>query len=262
MEIQTSLKSVLKRLRLSGILLSLPERIAYARKTKLSEENFLELVLQDEIDRRDQHNLARRLAQANFAETQTLEEFDWDAPVSFDRHRMRDLFVERHEDVIFMGPTGVGKTFLASALGHAACRAGYNVLFVRADALFKQLHQARADYSQEKLLRRLLGPDLLILDDFALRRMDATQSSDVYELIVERHRRSSTILTSNRSVEEWIPLFDDPVLAQSALDRLAHNAHHAVIEGESYRKRLQPSPRTEASPSGDGELHSRDHAQP
>lgn len=265
MEIQTSLKSVLKRLRLSGILLSLPQRIAYARKAKLSEENFLELVLQDEIDRRDQHNLTRRLEQANFAETQTLEEFDWDAPVSFERHRMRELFglgfIERHEDVIFMGPTGVGKTFLASALGHAACRAGYNVLFIRADALFKQLHQARADYSQEKLLRRLLGPDLLILDDFALRRMDATQSSDVYELIVERHRRSSTILTSNRSVEEWIPLFDDPVLAQSALDRLAHNAYHLLIEGESYRKRLQPSLRGE-SRHGAGGLDSRTQLQP
>jgi DNA replication protein DnaC len=146
-------------------LVSLPERIAYARKAKLSEENFLELVLQDEIDRRDQHNLTRRLEQANFAEEQTLENFDWDAPVSFDRHRVRELFglgfIERHEDVLFMGPTGVGKTFLASAVGHAACRAGYNVLFVRADSLFKQLNQARADHSQDKLLRRLLGPELL-----------------------------------------------------------------------------------------------------
>ena len=125
MEIQTSLKTVLKRLRLSGILLSLPERIAYARKAKLSEENFLELVLQDEIDRRDQHNLTRRLEQAHFAEEQTLETFDWDAPISFDRNRVRELFglgfIERHEDVIFMGPTGVGKTFLASAVGHGAC---------------------------------------------------------------------------------------------------------------------------------------------
>ena len=116
MEIQTSLKSVLKRLRLSGILLPLPERIAYARKAKLSEENFLELVLQDEIDRRDQHNLARRLDQANFAETQTLEEFDWDAPVSFDRHRMRDLFglgfIERYEDVLFIGADGSRKDLL------------------------------------------------------------------------------------------------------------------------------------------------------
>lgn len=250
MEIPNSLKTVLKRLRLSGILLSLPERIAYARKAKLSEENFLELVLQDEIDRRDQHNLTRRLEQANFAEEQTLENFDWDAPLSFDRHRVRELFglgfIERHEDALFMGPTGVGKTFLASAVGHTACRAGYNVLFVRADSLFKQLHQARADHSQDKLLRRLLGPELLIIDDFALRRMDAIQSSDVYELIVERHRRSSTVLTSNRSVEEWIPLFDDPVLAQSALDRLAHNAYHVVIEGDSYRKRLQPSVRGES----------------
>jgi DNA replication protein DnaC len=211
---------------------------------KLPEEDLLELVLQDEIDRRDQSNLQLRLKRACFTEEFTLESFDWDAPVSFDRNRIRDLFglsfLQRKQDVLFMGPVGVGKTFLASALGHAACRAGRHVLFLRADVLFKQLRQARADYTHEKVLRRLLVPDLLIVDDFGLRRLDTVSSNDIYEIIVERHKRASTIITSNRAVEEWIPLFDDPILAQSALDRLAHNAYHVVIEGDSYRRQQRP----------------------
>lgn len=244
MEISQSLKTAMKRLKLGGLLPTLPERVAYARKAKLTELDFLELALHDEIARRDEKNLAGRLARAGFQEEQTLEGFDWDAPVTFDRDRARDLFtlgfVERREDVILLGPVGVGKTFLASALGHAACRVGYDVLFLRADHMLQGLHQARADHSTEKAVRRLLAPDVLILDDFGLRRLDARQSSDFYEVVLERHRRASTIVTSNRAIEEWIPLFDDPVLAQSALDRLAHNAYQLVIEGDSYRKRQRP----------------------
>jgi DNA replication protein DnaC len=249
MDIKASLKTVLKRLRLSGVLDTLPERIAYARKAKLSEQDFFELVLQDEIDRRNQKNLTLRLQRAGLPESKTFEDFDWNAPVHFDRHRVRDLFslafLRQNEDVIFMGPTGVGKTLLACALGHAACRAGFNVLFLRADDFFKQMLRSRADHSHDKAFRRLLSPELVVLDDFALRRMDSIQSSDIYELILERHRRSSFIFTSNRAVEEWIPLFDDPLLAQSALDRLAHNAHQVVIEGDSYRRRLQPKAKTQ-----------------
>lgn len=244
MEIKPSLKTILKRLKLSGILATLPERIAYARKTKLPDEDFLELVLQDEVDRRDQANLHRRLKRACFTEEQTFESFNWDAAVSFDRHRVRDLFslafLEAKQDALFMGNVGVGKTFLASALGHAACRAGYDVLFIRADQMFLELKQSRADYSHEKTLRRFLAPDLLIIDDFALRRLDTIQSNDIYEVVIERHRRSSTILTSNRHVEEWIPLFEDPILAQSALDRLSHNAYQVQMEGDSYRKGQRP----------------------
>ena len=244
-EIRQSLVTVLKRLRLSGMLPILPDRAAYARKAQLSELEFLELTLQDEIDRRDNKMLMTRLSKAGFQQEQTFEGFDWDAPVTFDRHRVRDLFslgfIQRHEDVIFLGPAGVGKTFLASALGHAACRAGNNVLFLRADKMLKLMHQSRADNSTEKVIRSLLAPQVLILDDFGLRRLDAQQSSDFYEIIIERHKRSTTILTSNRAIEEWIPLFDDPILAQSALDRLAHNAHQVVIEGESYRRKQSPT---------------------
>ncbi len=241
MDAKPSLKTVLRRLKLSGFLATLPERSAYAEKAKLSYQDFLELVLTDEVERRDQVSLHRRLARAQFQEEQTLEGFHSDAPVTFDREKVRDLFglgfIARKEDVILMGPVGVGKTHLASAIGHAACRAGKKVLFLRADTLLKELLQARADRSGDRALRRLIAPDLLIVDDIGLRRLDATGSSDLYEVIVERHRRSSTVFTSNRTIEEWVTLFDDPMLAQSALDRLAHNAHQVVIEGESHRKR-------------------------
>ena len=241
-EIPPSLKTVL---RLSGMLATLPDRIAYARKEKLSELQLIELMLQGGIDRRDHKQLTSRLDRAGFDEEQTFEGFEWDTEVTFDRNRVRDLlglgFIERAEDVIFMGPVGVGKTFLACALGHAACRAGHDVLFLRADVLLRQLHQSRADLSTERAMRRLLAPDLLIIDDFGLRRLTAQQSSDIYELIIERHRKSSTIVTSNRTVEEWIPLFDDPLLAQSALDRFGHNAYQLVMEGPSFRDRQRPA---------------------
>ena len=244
MEINSSLKTALKRLRLSPVLHTLPDRVAYARKTKLAPQDFLELVLQDEIDRREHKSPQLRIDKAGFTEERTFEGFDWDAPVTFDRDRVRDLFslgfLDRHEDVLFMGPVGVGKSHLAEALGHAACRAGKHVLFCRADELFTEFLQSRADHSTSKTLRRYLAPHLLIVDDFALRRLDARQSSDIYEVIIKRHKRATTIFTSNRTVEEWIPQFEDPMLAQSALDRLAHNAHQVFIEGESYRERLAP----------------------
>lgn len=256
MEIKPSLKTVLKRLKLSGILATLPDRATYAKKMNLPLEDFLELILQDEIDRREEKNLSIRLKKATFDEVRALEDFDWDAPVTFDRDRVRDLFslgfIERAEDILFLGPVGVGKTLLACCLGHAACRAGRKVLFLRADQMFKELRQAQADHSRERAIRRLLAPDVLVVDDFGLRRLDPSQSSDIYEVIIERHRRASTIFTSNRTVEEWIPLFDDPVLAQSAIDRLAHNAYQVVIEGDSYRRKLRPgqtTPKTEVKPS-------------
>jgi DNA replication protein DnaC len=252
MEVKPSLKAVLKRLKLSGLVPILPDRVAYAQKAALHPLDFLELTLQDEIDRREQKNLTNRLDRAGFDEQHTSEEFDWDVPVAFDRDRVRDLFnltfLERREDIIFLGPVGVGKTLLASALGHTACRAGRRVLFLRSDHLLKMIHQSRADNSTERVLRSLLAPDLLIIDDFGLKRLNAQQSSDFYEVIIERHRRASTVVTSNRAIEEWIPLFDDPILAQSALDRLAHNGYQIVMDGPSYRSRQRPGQRTDEAP--------------
>jgi len=236
----------LKRLRLGGLLPTLPDRVTHARQGKLSHVEFLELLLQDEIDRRDSHGLTLRLEQAGFEEAATFEQIVWDSPVSFDRARVRALFslhwLAQQENVIFCGPVGVGKTFLACALGHSACRAGSRVRFVAVAKLLQALHQSRADNSFERELRSWLAPDLLILDDFGLRKLTAQQSSDFYDVLVERHRRAATIITSNRAVDEWVALFDDPILANSALDRLAHRAHQIVMEGPSLRAASAPSP--------------------
>ncbi|MBO0695450.1 MAG: IS21-like element helper ATPase IstB [Verrucomicrobia bacterium] len=245
MSIQPELKTVLKRLKLSGMLATLPDRVAYARKEKLDYTQFLELVLSDEVERRDQKHVTNRLTAAGFEEECTLERFDWSANIRIDKARLMDLFglhfIERNENVVFCGPVGVGKSFLAQSLGHAACRANYRVLFVKADLLLKTLARSRADNSFDRELRAFISPDLLIVDDFALRKLSSQATSDFYDLLIERHTRSSTILTSNRSVEEWMSVFDEPMLGQSALDRFCHRAHQFVIDGESYRKRMAPA---------------------
>src|SRR5215469_9166721 len=149
MQIPPELKTVLKRLKLFGILATLPDRWAYARQEKLAYPQFLELILGDEVDRRDHKHLANRLGAAGFEEECALERFDWSAKIRLDKARLTELFglhfLERHENVILCGPVGVGKSFLATALGHAACRAGYRVLFSRADRLLKSLARSRAD---------------------------------------------------------------------------------------------------------------------
>src|SRR5215467_6119455 len=244
MSIQPELKTVLKRLKLSGMLPTLPDRLAYARNEKLDYEPFLELVLSDEVERRDQKHVSNRLSAAGFEEECTLERFDWSAKIRIDKARLTELFglhfIERKENVVFCGPVGVGKSFLAQALGHAACRANYRVLFTKADLLLKTLARSRADNSFDRELRSFISPDLLIVDDFALRKLSSQATSDIYDLLIERHTRSSSILTSNRGIDEWMAVFDDPMLGQSALDRFCHRAHQFVIEGESYRKRTAP----------------------
>lgn len=245
MEIAPDLVRRLKRLRLGTLVPTLPDRATHARQAKLSHVEFLELLLQDEIDRRDSQGLARRIEAAGFEEIVTYEQLVWDTAVSYDRARVRDLFalhwLTAKDNVIFCGPVGVGKSWFAEALGHSACRAGHRVRFIKVPKLLQALRQARADHSVERELRSWLAPDLLVLDDFGLRKLPAQESSDLYDVLVERDGRASTIITSNRAVEEWVALFDDPILANSALDRFAHRAHQIVMEGPSLRAARAPS---------------------
>ena len=179
-----------------------------------------------------------------FEETCRLEDFDWSASIALDR-RLLDAafsleFLDKHEHVLLAGPAGVGKSFLAQALGYAAVRARYTVRFAHADAFFRALAQARVDNSVDRTFRSFLTPDLIILDYPGLHGLTAQQSAELYELILNRHRASSFVITSNRAVDEWLGLFDDPVLGNSALDRLDNASYQIVIEGTSYRERPSP----------------------
>ncbi len=249
MSTTTELRPLLKRLKLGAIMDTLPERLALARRDQLDYAAFLQILLADEVSRRDNRRLETHLQKAGFDDICRLEDFDWTASITVDRRLLDAVFsldfLERREHVLLVGPVGVGKSFFAQALGYAAVRAGHSVRFTRADAFFKELAQSRVDHTQEKTMRSFLAPDLLVVDDFGLQKLNAQQSTDLYELIVARHRKSSFVITSNRAVDEWLGLFDDPILANSALDRLANASYQIVIEGTSYRERLSPHRRKE-----------------
>jgi len=241
MQVTSEVKQMLKKIRLSGILPTLPERLSYARGNKMTHQEFLEMILNDEVERRYYNRTNINIKRSGINADETLERFDWESSVEFDRELIKDLFslsfLEENQNVIFFGDTGVGKTYLANALAHTAVRKGKKVLMIRAEKMFKKLLQSRADNSHEKELIKLLTPDVLCIDDFGLKPLTESQSADFYEVIVERHNRSCTIITSNRTVSEWIELFHDPILANSALDRLAHRGYQIKMTGDSYRKK-------------------------
>lgn len=229
----------LKALRLSGILATLDLRTRQAVDEQLSFVDFLQRLLEDEVERRAQKQLTLRLRRASFDLEKTLEGFDFTFNPTVPRGQLIDLatgrFIERHENVLIQGPAGVGKSHLAQALGHEACRRGFDVLFTSASRLLAHLHGGRADGTYERRVSTYLRPDLLIVDDFGLKPLVPPAPEDFYEIINGRYEHGSLIITSNRAFAEWPDLFHSPLLASAALDRLAHNAHQVVITGDSYR---------------------------
>lgn len=242
--ISQDLKKAMRRLKLSPMLATLPERLTLARQQHMPHQDFLELVLSDEVERRDRLSAVNRSRKARLDPAMTLEAWDESTKVTYDRALWAELvtlrFMEDSNNAVVMGPVGVGKTHLASALGHIACRRGHSVLMVRADHLLKRLKAARLDQTHDQELRKLIRVDLLIVDDFALTKLDQIETQDVYDLVVERHLRASTIVTSNREPGEWLAVLADPLLAQSAIDRLQSAAYELVVEGDSHRRRQKP----------------------
>jgi DNA replication protein DnaC len=242
--VSAELKSILSRLRLGQMTDTLPERLVTARASSMPHVDFLEMVLADEVARRDRTSAGVRSKAAHLDPTMVLDAWDDTASVFYDRSVWSELttlrFVDEHHNALILGPVGVGKTFLATALGHIACRRRYRVHFERADKMFKRLKAARLDKSAETEMRKLVGVDLLLIDDFALHPLDVTETNDFYELVVERHRQGATVITSNRDPSEFLAQMADPLLAQSAVDRVQSAAYELVIEGESYRKRQKP----------------------
>ena len=242
--VSAELKSILSRLKLGQMTDTLPERLVTARQSSMAHVDFLEMVLTDEVSRRDRTSAGVRSKAAHLDPTMVLEAWDDTAAVTFDRSVWSELttlrFVDDNHNGLILGPVGVGKTFLATALGHIACRRRYRVHFERADKMFKRLKAARLDNSVEAEMRKLVGVDLLLIDDFALHPLDGTETNDFYELVVERHQKGATVITSNRDPSEFLAQMADPLLAQSAVDRVQSAAYELVIEGESYRKRQKP----------------------
>ena len=239
------LKALLRRVKLGRCLDTLPERLALASTGGMGHAEFLELVLADEVTRRENTSADRRAKGAGLDPTMTLDRWDDTTKITYDRATWNELcslrFVDAGHNAVIMGPVGVGKTFLATALGHAAVRRRFSVHFERCDRLLKRLRASRLDNSHDAEIRKLLRVDLLLIDDFALQPMDGVDTTDIYELIVERHRAAATVVTSNREPVEWLGLMADPLLAQSAIDRLQSAAHELVLDGESYRQRQKPT---------------------
>ena len=249
--VTSELRSILSRLRLGQMMDTLLERLITSRQSSMPHVDFLEMVLPDEVARHDARPAHLRAKAAHLDPSMLAEAWEDSASVTFDHalwHELTTLrFVDDNHNALILGPVGVAKTFLATALGS---RRRYRVHFERADKLFMRMKAARLDNSVDAEMRKLVAVDLLVIDDFALHPLDVTDTNLFYELVVERHRQGATVLTSNGDPSEFLAQMADPLLAQSAVNRLENAVYELAIEGESYCKRPKPlaSPPSESEP--------------
>jgi DNA replication protein DnaC len=235
-----------RKLRLSGLATSLDLRLQEATANQLPHTQFLELLLQDELNVRAQRQLERRKKAAGFRDLKPLEDFDWSFNPSIKRSQIFDLataqFIRQHRDILLLGPPGVGKSCLAQALGHAALRAGFLVLYCSVFDLVRELQADESPAEAQRTLMRYLKPDLLCIDDFGMKHFPPKSAESLLELIVRRHQNRSTLMTSNRPIEDWGQLLGDLPAATAILDRFLQQAEIIQITGRSYRLRNAAPP--------------------
>lgn len=231
----------LEDLGLSGMAAALRQQTQLSEVEHLSFDERLGLLLDRESSDRASRRLERRLRHASLRQSAALAEIDYRAKRGLDKRLMLSLascdWIKRHQNIVITGATGVGKSFVACALAHAACLEGYSALYWRLSRLLDELTLSRGDGRYLKLLKQLSAIDVLLLDDWGLARLNAVQQADLLELIDERHQKRSTIVTSQLPVEHWHDAMADPTLADAIVDRLIHSAHHITLKGDSMRKR-------------------------
>jgi len=235
------LRSLLSRLKLTGTLEILEETITQALNEKWDYSQLLLHLFSNEMDKRDHHQSCRRLSRSNLDATKTLELFQFDFNKKIPPQIIKELcqcrFIDRHDNVFFVGPSGVGKTHLANSIGIEACRRGYDVIFQRTNHLLDWLHSGHGDGTFNKKMKKIMKTPLLIFDDFGLIQLNNNCQLYLYEIINERYEKGSIMITSNRDFSEWINVFDNPLLGSAAMDRLVHKAIKVSIAGDSFRTR-------------------------
>ena len=231
----------LDQLRFTGMLKALEQQTNNPDIDGLAFEERLGLLVDREIEERERRRLERRIKQARFRQQASMQDLDLRAPRGLDKALMASLgecsWIRQHMNVIITGPTGVGKSYLATALAHKACLVGHSVLYQRLSRLLDELRIARADGSHGKELLKLSKIQVLVLDDWGLVKMTPETQRDLLEVLDDRHAKESTIVTSQLPIDEWHAAMPDPTIADAILDRLIHNAYRIDLRGESMRKR-------------------------
>lgn len=235
----------LNAMRLYGMARAFSERLATVKNADLSHEEFFGLLVDEEKTYRDNAKLARLLAKARLRQPAALEDIDYKHPRGLDKQTLVELsrahWITAHQTVLITGPTGVGKSFLACALGNQACRSGHSTTYFRFSRLLESLLAAKGDGTQIKFLTRLAKASLLILDDFALTPLSASEAKELLEILEDRYGNGSTILTSQLPTKQWHQVLGEPTIADAICDRLFHNAFKIELKGDSMRKRSSNS---------------------
>ena len=252
-----SIQTALRQLRLSGMLESLDVRLQEAAGHGLTHAEFLELILQDELLVRKNRQMQRHLKAAQFRDTKTLEDFDWRFNPSIKKKQIYDLatcqFLRENRDCLFLGPPGTGKSFLCQAIGYQAIKMGFGVLYRSIFDVVRDFLQDEAFAGSDQMLSRYLKPDLLIIDDMGIKQLPKRSGECLFEIILRRYETKSTMMTSNRPLEDWGKLLGDVPAATAILDRFLHHAEIITITGRSYRlkDRTTPDPNPPKEPPKD-----------